>query len=166
MHLEGSCHCGAVRFSLESREPWPYQRCYCSICRKTGSGGFMINLGGDRRTLRVEGDAHLGTYRAMVERDGARVRSGHHRLFCRECGCHLYAWHERWPDLVHPVASAIDTPLPDPPRRVHMMLGSRAPWVPVDAGPDDERYDEYPARSLADFHAEHGWPDSETSNRG
>jgi hypothetical protein len=47
MHLEGSCHCGAVRFSLEAYGPVPYLRCYCSICRKTGGGGgFAINLGG------------------------------------------------------------------------------------------------------------------------
>ena len=35
MKLEGSCHCGAVRFSVESHEPVPFMRCYCSICRKT-----------------------------------------------------------------------------------------------------------------------------------
>ncbi|MCL7942209.1 hypothetical protein M8009_18170 [Halomonas sp. ATCH28] len=33
MLLEGSCHCGAVHFRVDS--PHPYQRCYCSICRKT-----------------------------------------------------------------------------------------------------------------------------------
>ncbi|TFH29540.1 MAG: GFA family protein, partial [Myxococcales bacterium] len=125
MHLEGSCHCGQVRFSLESQQPWPYQRCYCSICRKTGSGGFMINIGGDMRTMKIEGEENLEHYRAMVERQGEMVQSKHRRFFCRQCGCHLYAWHENWPDLVHPVASAIDTPLPDPPARVHLMLGSK-----------------------------------------
>jgi hypothetical protein len=159
MHLEGSCHCGRVRFSLESKEPWPYQRCYCSICRKTGSGGFMINLGGDMRTMKIEGEEHLTDYRAMIERNGELVQSKHRRFFCKRCGCHLYAWHEGWPDLVHPVASAIDTPLPDPPGRVHLMLGSKANWVPVQADPDDERYDEYPATSLADWHREHGYTD-------
>nr|WP_215729365.1 hypothetical protein [Pseudomonas sp. P42] len=28
------CHCGEVSFSLTSAHPYPYQRCYCSICRK------------------------------------------------------------------------------------------------------------------------------------
>ena len=46
MQLEGSCHCQAVRFSVESHEPYPFMRCYCSICRKTaGGGGYAINLG-------------------------------------------------------------------------------------------------------------------------
>ena len=46
MHLHGSCHCGAVTFSLNSAHPYPFNICYCSICRKTaGGGGYAINLG-------------------------------------------------------------------------------------------------------------------------
>lgn len=117
----------------------------------------MINLGGDASTLQVEGREHVAVYRAMLERDGKRVRSRHHRMFCRECGSHLWAAHEAWPDLVHPVASAIDTPLPPAPAHVHMMLGSKASWVPDEVRPGDETYDEYPASSLAEWHARHGY---------
>ena len=54
--LEGSCRCGAVHFSVMSHTPYPYQLCYCSICRKTaGGGGFAINLMGDYKTLKVRG---------------------------------------------------------------------------------------------------------------
>ena len=57
MKLEGSCHCGAVRFALQSATPQPYMQCYCSICRKTaGGGGYAINLGGDAESLEVEGE--------------------------------------------------------------------------------------------------------------
>jgi hypothetical protein len=35
MLLDGSCHCGAVKFRVESPETYPFLRCYCSICRKT-----------------------------------------------------------------------------------------------------------------------------------
>ena len=35
MRLEGSCRCGAISFSVDSHTPYPYQRCYCSICRKS-----------------------------------------------------------------------------------------------------------------------------------
>jgi hypothetical protein len=156
MLLEGSCHCGAVRFSLQSEQAIPYQRCYCSICRKTGGSGYMINLGGDASTLRVDGKEHVAVYRAMVERDGKRVQSWHHRMFCRECGSHLWAAHEGWPELVHPVASAIDTELPPAPAHVHMMVGSKASWVPVEAGPDDDTFDAYPELSLAEWHERHG----------
>ena len=36
MKLEGSCHCKAVSFTVESRTPYPYNHCYCSKCRKAG----------------------------------------------------------------------------------------------------------------------------------
>lgn len=156
MRLEGSCHCGQVRFSLESSEPVPYQRCYCSICRKAGgAGGYAINLGGDAATLRVQGQEHVRVYRAMREQGGVRAPSRHARHFCGTCGSHLWAQHDDWPALVHPVAGAIDTPLPSPPSLVHMMLGSKAPWVRVESGDGDACFDSYPAQSLADWHRTH-----------
>jgi hypothetical protein len=68
MLLNGSCHCGAVRFSVYSHHPYPFMRCYCSICRKTaGAGGYAINIAGDRRTLQVEGEEHITVYHARIE---------------------------------------------------------------------------------------------------
>lgn len=51
--LDGSCHCGAVEFSLESHTPVPYQLCACSICRKVGGYGGSVNLGGVNETLKI-----------------------------------------------------------------------------------------------------------------
>jgi hypothetical protein len=57
MLLEGSCHCRGVRFKLRSIYPYPFNLCYCSICRKTSGGGdFAINLRGDYSSLKVEGE--------------------------------------------------------------------------------------------------------------
>ncbi|WP_119154913.1 GFA family protein [Caldimonas tepidiphila] len=150
MKLEGSCHCKAVRFSVESAQPVPFMRCYCSICRKTaGTGGYAINLGADRRTLQVQGGEHVAVYRAILE-DGRR--SSAERNFCRECGSALWLYDPGWPELVHPHASAIDTELPPPPQRTHMMLGSRANWVEPDLWPGDKCFDAYPDESLAEWH--------------
>lgn len=154
MHLEGSCHCGAVRFSLESREPMPYMRCYCSICRKTGGGGgYAINLGGSADTLKVQGDAAVRVYQARLP-DGDLSPARRH--FCGTCGSALWAFDPRWPELVHPFASAIDTELPVPPTSCHIMLGSKASWVPVETASGDETFDAYPDRSLHDWHKDHG----------
>jgi len=154
MLLEGSCHCRAVRFSVESHEPVPFMRCYCSICRKTaGSGGFAINLGGVNSTLKVEGREHLAVYRATM---GDGKHSTGQRHFCRLCGTALWLWDPTWPELVHPHAGAIDTPLPQPPSVTHMMLGSKPAWVEAHVKPGDETFDEYPEESLADWHKRHG----------
>jgi hypothetical protein len=153
MLLKGSCHCGAVRFSVESHEPVPYMRCYCSICRKTaGTGGYAINLGADHTTLKVRGRKNLAVYRARIEQG---KRSTGRRHFCKLCGTALWAYDPTWPELVHPHAGAIDTPLPVPPSITHIMLGSRPDWVPVQARRGDERFDEYPEESLAQWHARH-----------
>lgn len=159
MHLQGSCHCGSVKFSVESAEPRPFMRCYCSICRKTaGAGGYAINLGADFRTLKVTGRRHLRVYRARMPDDngpGTHASSGE-RHFCARCGSALWLWDPSWPDLVHPHASAIDTPLPAAPEHVHMMLGSKAPWVPVEGTAADARFEAYPDVSLAEWHARRG----------
>lgn len=155
MLLEGSCHCGAVRFTLESTHYYPFNVCYCSICRKTtGGGGFAINLGGEFESLRVEGEEHLRVYQAMMpSRDGGEAeQSPAKRNFCGECGSHLWLWDPRWPELVHPLASAIDTNLPAPPERTHLMVDSKATWVEVDRDERDRVHGEYPEESIAAWH--------------
>lgn len=155
MKLEGSCHCGSVRFAVESKQPTPFMRCYCSICRKTaGSGGFAVNIGADHRTLEVSGSEHLGIYRALMS-DGKR--SSGQRHFCANCGTALWLWDSRWPELMHPHASAIDTPLPMPPDLVHMMIGSKANWIEIQPGRNDACFDAYPDESLAAWHERHGF---------
>ena len=152
MLLEGSCHCGAVSFRVESATPYPYQACYCSICRKTaGGGGYAINLGADADTLEVEGGENISVYAATSQDRGTPERN-----FCRLCGSFLWLFNPRWPDLVHPFASAIDTPLPKPPERVRLMLNYAAPWCEIPAAGNERHFPEYPEESLEEWHRRHG----------
>jgi hypothetical protein len=155
MQLKGSCHCGAVRFSVESQHPYPFLLCYCSICRKSaGAGGFAINLSADADTLAIEGAEHIRTYSARLHdaQTGKASQSAAERKFCGKCGSALWVWDPNWPDLLHPHASAIDTPLPLPPERTHIMLGSRMPWVEPCVRPTDRTFDGYPEESIAAWH--------------
>src|SRR5262252_8982156 len=131
MRLEGSCRCGSISFSLHSHTPYPYQRCYCSICRKSaGGGGYAINIMGDFATLKITGRRAIRTWHAMIDgKEGSAERS-----FCRHCG----------------------TPLPKPPANVHLLLRDKAPWVEPEIGPKDERYEGYPALSIEDWHKRRG----------
>jgi len=159
MHLKGSCHCGKVKFAVESAEPVPFMRCYCSICRKTaGAGGYAINLGAVARTMKVTGKRFLGIYRARVPnkgRTGTRLSSAR-RHFCTCCGSALWVWDPTWPEHIHPHAGAIDTPLPVPPDNVHCLVGSKARWVKIEGGPDDPHFKHYPDMSLAQWHQSKG----------
>ncbi len=60
MQIKGSCHCGLVTYKMETKTPYPFNCCYCSICRKTnGGGGFTINIMADSATLSVAGKEHI-----------------------------------------------------------------------------------------------------------
>jgi len=157
--LKGSCRCGAVRFEVESHTPMPFMLCYCSICRKQqGGGGFAINLGADYETMNIRGKRSLGVYRAEIEDDEhphCEISTGE-RNFCRKCGAALWLYDPTWPELVHPFASAIDTELPIPPEKVHLMLKYKANWVEPVIGKKDKVFDVYPEESIADWHKRTG----------
>ena len=153
MRLDGSCSCGAVKFRLESHTPYPYMRCYCSICRKTqGGGGYAINVMGDAATLKVRGGKWLSVYRARI--DGKRSPARRH--FCSRCGSALWVSDPRWAQWVYPFASAIDTRLPKPPAEVELMLNYAASWVDVPSGRKHTHFREYPRESIAGWHAKRG----------
>ena len=154
MKLKGSCHCGKVKFSVESENFYPYQLCYCSICRKTqGGGGYAINLSARFETLKVNGKNNISIYRAEVKNPGERAwQSRGERNFCKVCGSGLWLYDPEWPELLHPFASAIDTPLPKAPEKTHIMQEFKAPWVKVHKEKKDKSFKRYPKESIKEWH--------------
>lgn len=155
--LSGGCRCGAVGFTVESHAPVPYQRCYCTICRKTaGGGGYAINLSAITATLKVEGQGAIGVYRAEIDRGEHCETSSGERNFCTRCGTALWLYDPSWPKLIHPFASAIDSDLPVPPARSHLMLDFKASWVVPQVGEGDLTFGRYPEDSIEDWHRARG----------
>jgi hypothetical protein len=152
MKLEGSCHCGAVRFRCESRAPYPFNHCYCSICRKTGGSGSTCNIHADADSLEVDGRKHINVYRAFLDHPERSRRSTGERRFCNRCGSPLWVWDPDWPELIHPFAGVIDTPLPVPPERHHILLAFRPGWVAVPDQAHDRHHDRMPGESLMEWH--------------
>jgi hypothetical protein len=96
----------------------------------------------------------------IVDGDGRCQTSEGQRHFCRFCASALWLYDERWSELVHPFASVIDTPLPVPPERTHLMLRFKADWVVPTIGPNDAVFDVYPEVSIEDWHRSRGlWVD-------
>jgi hypothetical protein len=140
-----------VTFEVVSHTPYPFNLCYCSICRKTaGHGGCAINIMGDFSTLKYTGAEHIKVY--QVKRDNGEL-SPHKRHFCSECASNLWIHCHEYAEYVYPFAGAIDTPLPKPPKKTHLMWGSRASWVD-DAKPSDTDavFDEYPSQGIEQWH--------------
>jgi hypothetical protein len=148
MQLAGSCFCGAVRFTVDTRTPHPYRRCYCARCRKTAGGtGAAANVLAQASTLRVEGVEAITEFAAP---DATRTR------FCSVCGSALYLTLDAAPDHVYPFASAIDTPLPEPPERVHVFTGEAPAWARPPASPDDFGVERNTRESIDAWHRRHG----------
>ncbi|MGN6472394.1 MAG: GFA family protein, partial [Mycobacteriales bacterium] len=145
MELRGSCECGAIGFSVISEAPYPYRLCYCRRCRKiAGGGGVAINILADAKTLRVDGEVSPTVY---SQRDSDLTTH-----FCPRCGSALGVQHPAWKAWVYPFASAIDTPLPAPPQRIHIQLETKPEWVPVLAGPNDQQFQGNTEESILDWH--------------
>jgi len=82
-HYQGSCHCGAVRFSYEGEPIDRGIRCNCSICKRKGAmmSAYLI----PEERLRIDADeGALGLYQF-----GAKTAK---HYFCKRCG--IYTFHE------------------------------------------------------------------------
>jgi len=151
MKLEGSCHCGAVSFSATTHAPHPYMNCYCSICRKLGGGGgYAINIKADYDSLKIKGEEHIGRYQAWMDPQRT-VRSEGFRFFCKECGTALWVWDPRWPEMFHPNASCIDTPLPTPPERNHIFVELAPAWVSIPESSDRDKVYDFTGKTIEDI---------------
>lgn len=163
MKLEGGCHCGKVRFTVDSNAPYPFMRCYCSICRMTaGSGGYGINLSGRFETMKIVGAESVSTYQVELCRTarGTGAPEGEltttRRAFCSHCSTALWVYSPEWPELVHPFAGVVSTTLPRPPEIVHIMLEHKPDWVDVPEGPGHVHFQGYPEESIEAWHRRHG----------
>ena len=78
---QGSCHCGAVRFEIESDFP-ELTTCDCSICRRKNA--LMVKVHQDQFKL-LAGEDALAEYQF-------RTMTARH-FFCRICG--IYPFHRK-----------------------------------------------------------------------
>lgn len=80
---QGSCHCGAVRFSFEAEPIAKGLRCNCSLCARKGA--MMSPEPIPREQLKIEAqEGALGLYQF------GQKRAKHY--FCNRCG--IYPFHE------------------------------------------------------------------------
>jgi hypothetical protein len=159
MDIIGSCYCSAVSFSAISYTPYPYMRCYCSFCRKTsGSGGYGINIMAQAESLSIKGEKHLHFHFAKEHdpKTDELIENKNRRYFCRHCGSPLWTADPRWSDSIYPFASAVNTPLPQPPEIVHIMLDFAASWVEIPSGDKHIHFKRYPQESILAWHKRHG----------
>jgi hypothetical protein len=80
---QGSCHCGAVRFSFESEAITKGLRCNCSMCSRKGA--MMSPEPIPQAQLKIEANED-----ALALYQFGQKKAKHY--FCRHCG--IYPFHE------------------------------------------------------------------------
>jgi hypothetical protein len=158
MLLEGSCHCGQVKYRVQSHTPYPFSRCHCSTCRKlNGGGGYTVNIMADAATLEIEGGEHLTVYRSALNDRGVYEEDGlgfSRRHFCKHCGTMLWNHNPKHANWIYPFASSVDTELPTPSEIRDIMVMHKAPWVEIPAG--EQQFPQYPDEGIEDWHKNRG----------
>lgn len=128
--LEGSCHCGGVRFEV-TEDFTRISVCHCTTCKKLSGGAGTTNGRARTEAIRVlAGEDLLRTYHPA---------EGTAKTFCSACGSNLFGG--GWPESEYSSVRipALDTPFARKPDR-HTYVRSVAAWEVL---PDDgaERYD-------------------------
>ena len=81
-HYQGSCHCGAVKFSYTGEEITRGLRCNCSICSRKGAMMSSEIIAPEAIDIQADEDV-LGLYQF-----GTEVAQ---HFFCNRCG--IYTFH-------------------------------------------------------------------------
>lgn len=76
--LEGSCHCGAVRWRFDGF-PESATACNCTLCRRYG---HLVAYGFEQENIQVSGPTRI-----YIRGDGDGDIEFH---FCPNCGCEVY----------------------------------------------------------------------------
>ncbi|MDN5842875.1 MAG: GFA family protein [Alcaligenaceae bacterium] len=81
MSFEGSCHCGAVQFTVDAEPPTKAISCNCSHCRRKG---FLFSFFPAEQFTLIQGEESLGSYRFNTHKTDHR--------FCQKCGTQAFAY--------------------------------------------------------------------------
>lgn len=87
MTYTGSCHCGAVKFEVDT-EIEKALECNCSHCHKKG---FLLHFADKKGFKLLSGEEHLTEYHF-------NKKIIHHR-FCKTCGVEGFADNDAYPQI-------------------------------------------------------------------
>ena len=96
---QGSCHCGAVKFSFDSEPISKGLRCNCSICSRKGALMSVQPIAPDDFHIDAQ-DGALGLYQF-----GAKNAK---HYFCKRCGIYTFHITARFPDHYRANLGCID----------------------------------------------------------
>ena len=129
MMINGSCHCGVVRFEID--EVRALTHCHCANCRKLTGAAFASYAHVEAEKFRfVAGEDMTVTYESAP---------GSFRHRCKVCGCMTPGRAPYLKTVSVPAGLLDDDPIARP--RLHVFTSSRAPWWTI--ADDLPQYDKW-----------------------
>lgn len=98
MEYSGSCHCGAIRFTIEASENLEVEDCNCSICNKAGFLHLILPLS---QFKLISGQESITTY--TFNKGIAQ------HTFCKKCGIKPFYTPRSNPDGIDINVRCLDT---------------------------------------------------------
>jgi hypothetical protein len=120
--MNGSCFCGAVRFSAQTPSKW-CAHCHCSMCRKTHGAGYVTWVGFEQEQISMTSGNALLTW--FDSSPGAQ------RGFCSRCGSSMFFRSERWAGELHIALGSIDDRIDRQPQ-ANVFFDQHVDWMPID----------------------------------
>ncbi|HEV7252467.1 MAG TPA: GFA family protein [Mesorhizobium sp.] len=85
MKIEGSCHCGRVRFEANA-DPERVSICHCADCQSLTGSAFRVTVPVAEAELRMLGEEPKTYVKTTADSGNPRAQA-----FCPECGSPIYA---------------------------------------------------------------------------
>lgn len=116
---QGSCLCGAVRFSAALPALW-VAHCHCTRCQRAHGAPFVTWAGFPEPAVQIT--APGGELRWFETAEGAA------RGFCSHCGSPMFFRSGRYPGELHIARALFHTELDQPPSS-NAFFGSHVHWA-------------------------------------
>ena len=99
-NISGGCLCGSIRYSINTK-PVATRACWCNFCQTLASGNATINMAFPSNAVTITGDPK--DYSSVAD-SGNKM----HRLFCPDCGVHLFSKADERPNIIIVRAGTLD----------------------------------------------------------
>lgn len=128
---QGSCLCGAIRFTLDGELSAP-RYCYCTYCTKfTGTSPATWAMG---ESSKIDVTTSMKT---LAKYDSGRGL----RCFCARCGSPVWFESHDYPEITAiPLGVLDDDEVPRP--EMHIFVGSKPDWCAI--SDDLPQHDDFP----------------------
>ena len=124
MKIDGSCHCGAIKYEAEL-DPEAVGICHCTDCQMLSASAF-----------RTVGMVKAGEFRLLTGSPKIYVKTGdsgnrREQAFCDNCGCGIYAAAVGDEPKVRNLRMGTVRQRSQLPPRFQVWCRSALPWLPT-----------------------------------